>query len=126
MEGSEVPVRGIVRKEYSHKHAHIPSVAATWRAHGSERQDGSAKQAPNDVCRIQTPITTVICTTAPKRAAYIVGGLPVPFSVAWVEPVLLVIRCATVSPPSALLAARGDNVRIITRAILRYTGGPSA
>ena len=91
MEGSEVPVRGIVRKEYSHKHAHIPSVAATWRAHGSERQDGSAKQAPNDVYRIQTPITTVICTTAPKRAAYIVGGLPVPFSVAWVEPVLLVI-----------------------------------
>ena len=93
MEGSEVPVRGIVRKEYSHKHAHIPSVAATWRAHGSERhpQDGPAKQAPKDVCRIQTPITTVICTTAPKRAAYIVGGLPVPFSVAWVEPVLLVI-----------------------------------
>ena len=91
MDGSEVPVRGIVRKEYNHKHAHIPSVAATWRAHGSERQDGSAKQAPNDVCRIQTPITTVICTTAPKRAAYIVGGLPVPFSVAWVEPVLLVI-----------------------------------
>ena len=94
MEGSEVPVRGIVRKEYSHKHAHIPSVAATWRAHGSERhpQDGPAKQAPKDVYRIQTPSTTVICTTAPKRAAYIVGGLPVPFSVAWVEPVLLVIE----------------------------------
>ena len=87
-----MPVRGIVRKEYSHKHVHIPSVAATWRAHGSERQDGSAKQAPKDVYRIQTPITTVICTTAPKRAAYIVGGLPVPFSVAWVEPVLLVIE----------------------------------
>ena len=87
-----MPVRGIVRKEYSHKHAHIPSVAATWRAHGSERQDQSAEQAPKDVYRIQTPITTVICTTAPKRAAYIVGGLPVPFSVAWVEPVLLVIR----------------------------------
>ena len=115
-----MPVRGIVRKEYNHKHAHIPSVAATWRAHGSERQDGSAKQAPKDVYRIQTPITTVICTTAPKRAAYIVGGLPVPFSVAWVEPVLLVIDasdcvCCSRSrgpwPPSALLAAP----RVITR-----------
>ena len=30
--------------------------------------------------------------TAPKRAAYIVGGLPVPFNVAWVEPDLLVIH----------------------------------